>query len=95
MAEVVVVGAGMGGMAAAARLSVKRHSVTVVEQSSTYGGKVATFERDGFVPNVVFPTAVVADSDNLLIYYGASDTFTAVAAFSQRELLATLIAPTA
>src|SRR5512135_2252912 len=39
----------MGGMAVAARLAVKRHDVTVVEQSPTYGGKLGTFERDGFV----------------------------------------------
>ena len=38
----------MGGMAAAARLSVKGHDVTVVEQSSTYGGKLGHFQRDGF-----------------------------------------------
>jgi phytoene desaturase len=39
----------MGGMAVAARLAVKRHQVTVVEQSATYGGKVGSVERDGFV----------------------------------------------
>ncbi len=49
MARVVVIGAGMGGMAVAARLAVKRHEVLVVEQSAAYGGKVGTFERDGFV----------------------------------------------
>jgi phytoene desaturase len=68
VAQVVVVGAGMGGMAAAARLSVKRHSVTVVEQSSTYGGKVASFERDGFVfdtgPSLLTIPAVYRDLFN-------------------------------
>ena len=68
MAQVVVVGAGMGGMAAAARLSVKRHSVTVVEQSATYGGKVASFERDGFVfdtgPSLLTIPAVYRDLFN-------------------------------
>lgn len=48
MAKVVVIGAGMGGMAAAARLSVKGHDVTVLEQSSTYGGKLGHYQRDGF-----------------------------------------------
>lgn len=38
----------MGGMAAAARLSVKGHAVTVVEQASTYGGKLGRYQRDGF-----------------------------------------------
>ena len=48
MSRVVVIGAGAGGMAVAARLAVKRHQVTIVEQSSTYGGKLATYRRDGF-----------------------------------------------
>lgn len=68
MARVVVVGAGMGGMAVAARLSVKRHDVTVVEQSGTYGGKVGTFERDGFVfdtgPSLLTIPAVYRDLFN-------------------------------
>lgn len=45
------------------------------------------FEVAGFVPNVVFPTGVVHEGDTLLVYYGAADTFTGVAEFSQRELL--------
>lgn len=49
MARVVVIGAGMGGMAAAARLRVKGHDVTVVEASGTHGGKLGTYARDGFV----------------------------------------------
>ena len=49
MARIVVIGAGMGGMSAAARLAVKGHDVTIAEQGSTYGGKLARYERDGFV----------------------------------------------
>ncbi len=49
MSTVVVIGAGVGGMAVAARLAVKGHEVTIVEQSPTYGGKLARYERDGFV----------------------------------------------
>ncbi|WP_425608729.1 phytoene desaturase family protein [Streptomyces albipurpureus] len=36
-------------MAAAARLAVAGHRVTVYERSETYGGAVGSFERDGFV----------------------------------------------
>ena len=36
-------------MAAAARLAVAGHRVTVYERSSTYGGALGRFERDGFV----------------------------------------------
>ena len=48
------------------------------------------FEVNGFVPDVVFPTGVVQEGDTLLVYYGAADTSTAVAEFSQRELLGVL-----
>ncbi|WP_329069149.1 phytoene desaturase family protein [Streptomyces sp. NBC_01429] len=49
MAGIVVIGAGMGAMATAARLAVAGHRVTVYERSATYGGSVGRFERDGFV----------------------------------------------
>ena len=48
------------------------------------------FERFGFVDNVVFPTAMIQQGDTLSVYYGATDTYTGVVEFSQRELLATL-----
>ena len=48
MARVVVVGAGIGGMAAAARLRVKGHPVTVLESAPTWGGQLGSFRRDGF-----------------------------------------------
>jgi phytoene desaturase len=49
VSRIVVVGAGLGGLATAARLAVKGHEVVVLEQSSTTGGKLALYERDGFV----------------------------------------------
>ncbi|MCT4355252.1 NAD(P)/FAD-dependent oxidoreductase [Streptomyces sp. Je 1-79] len=48
MARIVVIGAGLGAMAAAARLAVAGHRVTVYERGGTYGGAVRRFERDGF-----------------------------------------------
>ena len=50
-------------------------------------GPEADFETGGFVPNVVFPTGLVRDGDKLLVYYGAADSVSAVAEFSERELL--------
>ena len=40
--KIVVIGAGMGGMTAAARLARTGHSVTLYEASDTFGGKLRT-----------------------------------------------------
>jgi beta-1,2-mannobiose phosphorylase / 1,2-beta-oligomannan phosphorylase len=48
------------------------------------------FECNGFVPNVVFPTGIVAEDRSLLIYYGAADTVTAVIRMSVDEVLASM-----
>ncbi|MFC7981850.1 phytoene desaturase family protein [Streptomyces sp. NPDC057336] len=48
MARIAVIGAGMGAMAAAARLAVAGHRVAVYERTATYGGALRRFERDGF-----------------------------------------------
>jgi beta-1,2-mannobiose phosphorylase / 1,2-beta-oligomannan phosphorylase len=45
------------------------------------------YERQGFVPNVVFPTGIVQQDDSLLIYYGAADTCAAVVELSLSEVL--------
>ncbi|MFI1399095.1 phytoene desaturase family protein [Streptomyces sp. NPDC020681] len=49
MARIAVIGAGMGAMAAAARLAVAGHRVTVYERSASFGGALGAVERDGFV----------------------------------------------
>ncbi|MFE9770239.1 phytoene desaturase family protein [Streptomyces sp. NPDC005931] len=48
MARIAVIGAGMGAMAAAARLAVAGHRVAVYERAETYGGALRRLERDGF-----------------------------------------------
>jgi phytoene desaturase len=46
--KVVVVGAGVGGLACAIRLAHAGHRVTVLERGSAPGGKCSRLERDGF-----------------------------------------------
>ncbi|WP_181765571.1 phytoene desaturase family protein [Streptomyces albidus (ex Kaewkla and Franco 2022)] len=48
MARIAVIGAGLGAMAASARLAVAGHEVTVHERTETFGGGVRLHERDGF-----------------------------------------------
>ncbi len=65
MARIAVIGAGMGSLAAAARLAAAGHRVTVYERSGTYGGGVRRLERDGFAfdtgPVLLYLPAVYRD----------------------------------
>jgi beta-1,2-mannobiose phosphorylase / 1,2-beta-oligomannan phosphorylase len=45
------------------------------------------FEQEGFVAQVVFPTAVLEEDDRLLIYYGASDKYCAMAEVSRHDVM--------
>lgn len=60
-----MVGGGVGGLATAARLRVRGHDVTVLEQADVLGGKLATHRRDGFVfdtgPSLLTLPAVYRD----------------------------------
>ncbi len=51
---------------------------------------VAAFEQQGFVPDVVFPTGVVAADDRLLVFYGAADTCVGMVELSRDDLMAAL-----
>jgi phytoene desaturase len=48
VSRIVVIGAGLAGLASAARLSALGHDVTVLEQSGAIGGKLGILRRDGF-----------------------------------------------
>ncbi|MFC8588391.1 phytoene desaturase family protein [Streptomyces sp. NPDC057217] len=65
MARIVVIGAGLGAMAAAARLAVAGHRVTVYERGATHGGAVGRYARDGFAfdtgPGLLHLPAVYRD----------------------------------
>lgn len=65
MARIAVIGAGMGAMAAAARLAVAGHRVAVFERGATHGGAVRRLARDGFTfdtgPGLLHLPAVYRD----------------------------------
>jgi phytoene dehydrogenase-like protein len=65
MARVVVIGAGVSGLAAAARLARLRHDVLVCERDPGPGGQAGRFERDGFAfdtgPTLVHMPAAMRD----------------------------------
>jgi phytoene desaturase len=48
VSRVAVIGAGVGGLAAAIRLAAAGHEVTIYEQSTVVGGKLGRYEREGF-----------------------------------------------
>jgi phytoene desaturase len=57
--QVVVIGAGLGGLAAAVRLRTRGYDVTVVEAMDQPGGRAAVFRRDGFTFDAG-PTVITA-----------------------------------
>ena len=48
----------------------------------------ADFERSGYLPDIVFPTALFGRDGELDVYYGAADTAVGVTRYSLDELLA-------
>ncbi|HEX6941950.1 MAG TPA: FAD-dependent oxidoreductase, partial [Gemmatimonadaceae bacterium] len=46
--KVVVIGAGLGGLAAAIRLRARGHDVELVEKRDQAGGRAGVFRQDGF-----------------------------------------------
>ena len=57
--RVVVIGSGLGGLAAALRLRAQGHEVLVLEAQGQPGGRAAVFEQDGFTFDAG-PTVVTA-----------------------------------
>ena len=46
--KAIIIGSGVGGMATAIRLSVQGFEVSVYEKNAGPGGKITSFEKDGF-----------------------------------------------
>ncbi len=80
-------------VAAALLLDANEPSRIIAESNDALFVPTEPFEREGFVPDVVFPTGTVRHDDTLLVYYGASDTFVGVAQMSLTAILKTLVTP--
>src|SRR5512140_705063 len=46
--NIIVIGAGLGGIATACRLAKAGHKVTVLEKAQTPGGRAAVLTKDGY-----------------------------------------------
>ncbi len=51
---------------------------------------LTSYEREGFVPNVVFPCGAVLIKGKIFIYYGGADKVVGVAIISEKQLLNSL-----
>ncbi len=81
---------GIGTYSAGALLMDPEHPRRILGRSPQIFVPETPYETEGFVPNVVFPTGIVPQGETALVYYGAADTFTAVAEFSLREIINSL-----
>jgi phytoene desaturase len=66
MANIIVIGAGLGGLAIASRLARQGHRVTLVEKHKQPGGRTFKIERDGFCfdtgPTLFLMPAIFAET---------------------------------
>lgn len=73
MGEIVVVGGGLGGLAAAVHLARAGRDVTVLEGSRTLGGRARSDERDGMILNLG-PHALYRGAEEALRALGVAVT---------------------
>lgn len=88
------VAGSVGEYSAGALLLDRDHPHRVLARSSEpIMRPAADFETGGFVPNVVFPTAMLDRGDEWLIFYGAADSCVAATRLSKRAVLDSLELP--
>jgi predicted GH43/DUF377 family glycosyl hydrolase len=81
---------GIGAYSAGALLLDLENPRRILGRSGPIFAPETEYERAGFVPDVVFPTGIVAQGETVLVYYGAADTSTAVVEFSLPALLSSM-----
>ena len=77
--SVIIIGAGLGGLASACMLAKKGYDVTILEKHNMVGGRARVFEKDGFVfdmgPSWYMMPEIFEHFFNLM-YEKVSDYFT-------------------
>ena len=81
--------AGTVGLYAAGALLLDRAdpSRVIARTRQPVLAAVNDYETDGFVPNVVFPTAILGVGNAWHVYYGAADTAIAMTRLSKRSVM--------
>ncbi len=73
--QVVVIGGGIGGLAAAIRMQAKGHSVTLLEKRHQLGGRAGVFQEKGYTfdtgPTIITPPFLV---DEIFEFAGRNPT---------------------
>ena len=78
---------GVGGYSAGVLLMDLENPRRILGTAAQVFVAETEYERQGFVPSVVFPTGIVQRGENVLVYYGAADSCTAVVEFSLGDIL--------
>jgi len=74
----------------AALLNLQQPERVMARTATTLLSPEASYEREGYVRNVVFPCGAVVRGDRIFLYYGAADTYVCVATATINEIFAEL-----
>lgn len=74
-------------------LGISEEPILIPEKDYETLHKGYEYGKDGYLPNIVFPTGIVAKGDTLYIYSGASDTFISVAQLSLKDVINSISVP--
>ena len=78
---------GVGRYSAGAVLLDRHDPRRIIGRCANVLVPQTSYERKGFVPDVVFPTGVVPRGETILVYYGAADECTGVVELRLRDVL--------
>ncbi|MCL7392712.1 MAG: hypothetical protein LZ162_03645 [Thaumarchaeota archaeon] len=76
----------------AALLDAKNPENVIARTTGYLLEPLTSYEKEGYVRNVVFPCGAVVRGDTIHIYYGAADTYVCTATASLKHILTQLIA---